>query len=100
MQKKVPKKKVAESVGAAEVPVVEQAPVAVAAPVKKDKKAPAPNTYIVLFKVAGHDSYRMNPFRTKEDLDIYLKTQPNHPVMTEKKWFIFDRINGTITLEK
>lgn len=104
-EKKVVKKTVKEvkemvigAVGDESVPVVTEAPKKpVVAPVKSKKN---PITYILLFKVEGHESYRMQPYQTKEDLAVYLKKAvPPFPPMLEKKWFVFDRINGTITLE-
>ncbi len=98
---KIAKKKVvkeAEPVAVTPAPVAVEAPKKPVVAPKKDKSNPL--TYLLLFKVEGHESYRMQPYRTKEDLDIYLsKAVPKFPPMLEKKWFIFDRINGTITLE-
>ncbi len=92
MQKKVQRKKIVETVEPA-------AEVQVATPVSK-RSEKNQNTYIILFKTDGDPNYKMNPFKTKEALDVYIKNQPGHPVMIEKKWFVFDRINGTITPEK
>ncbi len=86
-----------EPVAVAKVSVVEKVPATVVSP-KKPKENPL--TYLLLFKIEGHQSYRMQPYRTKEDLEVYLsKSVPKFPPMLEKKWFILDRINGTITLE-
>lgn len=94
---KAPKKKVA-----VEAPIAE-APVAITAPVKAaptPKKKEPESTYILLFTLEGHTSYRMNPFKTKADLEVYMdKVKPKHPPMHNKKWFVVDRINGTITPE-
>ncbi len=56
----------------------------------------------VLFKVEGHPNYRFSQFGKKEYFDTYLAhpAQNKHPKVIEKKWFVIDFINGTITEEK
>lgn len=81
------------------VPKIEVAPVPVVsmAPGKKDDKPLV--SYILVFTIEGHRTYRISLYAKKEDLDIYLKSQPKHPKFTDKKWFKVDRITGVITPE-
>ncbi len=69
--------------------------------VKKEYPRPEVNLkpVIVMFKIEGHETWRTNLFSKKEDFDIYLKKQLGHPKVTERKWFVRDLINGTITEE-
>lgn len=87
---KVSKKKVIEIV--AEEPV--QAPTA---PIKEEKSY---NTCVLMFTIEGHKTWRLSTFQKKEHFNVYLSKQPKHPKVTEKRWFVADRINGTITEEK
>ncbi len=57
-------------------------------------------TYVLMFTLAGHKTWRTSFYPTKKYHDIYLSKQINHPEILQKKWFIVDRINGTITEEK
>lgn len=64
----------------------------------KPEELPLPPPYgLLLFKIEGHRTWRMNPVKNEEELTRYLSTQPNHPKITDKKWFSIDRIEGTIT---
>ncbi len=68
---------------------------------KKETKSKAnPTTCIIAFKVEDHISWRIGIFPTKEKFEQYLLGAMNHPKITEKKWFIFDKITGKITEEK
>lgn len=62
------------------------------------KKEEVFSTYAVMFKIEGHDSWRIGLYPTKEAFDIYLSHpgQKNHPKVTEKRWYVIDRINGII----
>lgn len=55
--------------------------------------------FVLMFKIIGHETWRINMFKTKDDLNKYLSNQPGHPEITEKKWFIADKINATIIPE-
>lgn len=57
-----------------------------------------PACFLVLFKIEGHETYRTAIWKKPADFDAYLKQpgQVNHPVPTERKWFIIDKITGTI----
>ncbi len=60
------------------------------------------NSYIVVFTIEGHQTWRANLYHKKEDFDTYLSNpgQKNHPKILKRKFFCFDKINGTITEEK
>lgn len=57
-------------------------------------------TYVLMFTIENHRTWRISMFQKKEDLEAYLLKQPKHPKVTEKRWFACDRITGTITEEK
>lgn len=57
-------------------------------------------TYILMFKIEGHKTWRISMFQKKSDLEVYLSKQEKHPTIIEKKWFACERISGAITEEK
>ncbi len=72
-----------------------------------NKKVNAANTHmeimeIIMFKIEGHETWRVSLYKNKQDLERYLQNplNSNHPKITERKWFIVDKINGTIIEEK
>ena len=91
----MPAKKVSKK-EAVPAPVV---PTKISAPLTAKKE---PGTgFVLLFKTAVHTTYRNSFYRTKDQFEQYIKAQAqaHHPVMTDKKWFVIDLINGTITPE-
>lgn len=95
--KKIKSKKIVESIVSVPTAMI----------VEKVKKSPSlkperPTSMILLFKVEGHNTYRSCIYRKKEDFDTYIKLVNNgkHPNVTERKWYVIDKINGTITEEK
>lgn len=70
--------------------------------VEKKKDDKPFKTYLVMFTIEKHDSWRIGAYPTKEAFDTYLNHpgQSKHPKVTERRWYIVDRINGTITEEK
>ncbi len=91
MEKKTKKPKVIKEEVAVETPVA-------SAPIKKEDKPFS--TYILMFTIEGHKTWRVSFYQTKADLDVYLSRQLKHPKIVEKRWFICDRITGNITEEK
>lgn len=57
-------------------------------------------SYLLLFKVAGHSTWRASMYPDKGAHDKYMEVATKHPEITDKKWFVIDRIAGTITEEK
>lgn len=55
--------------------------------------------FLLLFKVEGHNKWRVNTFPSKDAFDTYLSKQEKHPKVIERKWFVVDRIVGDITQE-
>ncbi len=54
---------------------------------------------LILFRVEGHTTWRTTIFREEKQFDAYLSHpgQKNHPKVTERRIFILDTINGTVT---
>ena len=70
---------------------------------KKENIKVSPSTrisYIILYTLEGHKTWRVGIFPTKEIFDIYLQVQEKHPKVTDRKWYVVDKINGTIIEEK
>lgn len=70
-----------------------------AAEIQKDIKKTNVKSYILMFTIEGHKTWRLNPVPSKEAWDKYLAGQLKHPKLTEMKWFVVDRITGNITAE-
>lgn len=70
--------------------------------IQKEAKAVAlvTESYIVLFKIEGHTTWRVSQYPVKEAFDSYLKAQLSHPSVTDRVWYKVDKIKGKITLEK
>lgn len=69
-------------------------------PVKKENPHYNNITYILVFKVEGHTTWRRSLYPTKKAHEDYMKKTPLHPKITDQKWFEFDTITGNITEEK
>lgn len=76
--------------------------VAVATEPAKQEKKISTTSLLLLFKVAGSNTWRKNFYPTKEALDVYLSLpgQAKHAVITEKKWFVIDQLKGSVTEDK
>ncbi len=70
--------------------------------IQEKKKEEVYKTFAVMFKIEGHDTWRIGLYPNKQAFDTYLNHpgQKSHPKVTERRWFTVDRINGLIIEEK
>lgn len=52
--------------------------------------------YVCLFKMEGHETFRMQTGKTVNDIEYYLKTQIGKNKVTARKFFEIDRLTGKI----
>lgn len=68
---------------------------------KKEEKRDFLNSYLLFFKLEGRNGWRKTFYPTKDALVVYLAGpgQKDHAKIVEKKWFLIDNINATVTEE-